>query len=98
MNKFLITLARIPKCQPRFGFADILKDKDKGDETVYFTKEDQKLMSKLLKKMKENNDKQKSSSSNEKEDKEDLQKILSRYKINYTDALIDEVLNWKKGD
>ena len=40
MNKFLITLARIPKCQPRFGFADILKDKDKGDETVYFTKED----------------------------------------------------------
>ncbi|CAD8087728.1 unnamed protein product [Paramecium primaurelia] len=98
MNKFLITLARIPKCQPRFGFADVLKDKDKGDEKVYFTKEDQKLMQKLLKKMKENNEKPKSSGSNDKEDKEDLQKIFSRYKINYTDALIEEVLNWKRGD
>ena len=33
-------------------------------------------MSKLLKKMKENNDKQKSSSINEKEDKEDLQVLI----------------------
>lgn len=40
MNRFLVTLTRIPKYQPRFGFADVLKDKDKGDEKVYFTKED----------------------------------------------------------
>ncbi|CAK91668.1 unnamed protein product (macronuclear) [Paramecium tetraurelia] len=55
-------------------------------------------MSKLLKKMKEANEHPQAAGSNSAEDKEELQKIFNRYKVNYTDAFIEEVLNWKKSD
>ncbi len=41
MNRILSTLTRIPKYTPRFAFAgDKLKDRDLGEERVFFTKED----------------------------------------------------------
>lgn len=44
MNLILSTLVRSSMrsstCQTRFYFSDILKDKDKGEEAIYFTKED----------------------------------------------------------
>ncbi|CAD8165428.1 unnamed protein product [Paramecium pentaurelia] len=98
MNKLLISIAKIPIYQPRFSFNKVLKDKDKGDEKQFFSKEDQKLMSKLIKKMKEANEHPQASTSNSQEDKDELQKIFSRYKVNYTDAMIEEILNWKKSD
>ncbi|CAD8190771.1 unnamed protein product [Paramecium octaurelia] len=98
MNKLLIGITRIPKYQPRFSFSKALKDKDKGDEKAFFSKEDQKLMSKLIKKMKEASEHPQTAGSNNAEDKEELQKIFNRYRVNYTDALIEEILNWKRSD
>ncbi|CAD8121935.1 unnamed protein product [Paramecium sonneborni] len=98
MNKFLINFARITKYQPRFSFSKAFKDKDKGDEKAFFTKEDQKLMSQLIKKMKDASEHPPQSANNHHDDKEELQKIFNRYKVTYTDALIEEIINWKKSD
>lgn len=60
-------------------------------------------MQKLLKKMKDTNEVVKNL--NDPGDKEELQviinliqNILSRYKVGHNDALVEEILRWKKGD
>ncbi|CAD8143515.1 unnamed protein product [Paramecium octaurelia] len=99
MKNFSISLIKIVKYQPRFNFADLLKQKDQGDEKLYFTKEDEKIMSKLMKKIQESNENQIEKDENElKIPKEELQKIFSKYRVTYNEALLKEILMWRKNN
>ncbi|CAD8052663.1 unnamed protein product [Paramecium primaurelia] len=97
MKNFSISFIKIVKYYPRFNFADLLKQTDSNDEKVYFTKEDEKIMSKLMKKIQESNENQMNKDEKEvKMPKEELQKIFSNYRVTYNEALLKEILIWRK--
>ena len=73
-----------------------LDDKSKGDEKVFFNKEDQKVLNALLKKM-QNQAKQQAAELPEKHC-ESLNKLLKDHKINPDEhkEFVDALLDWKK--
>ncbi|KAM3133368.1 hypothetical protein pb186bvf_014529 [Paramecium bursaria] len=76
---------------PRYAFVQKLGEKEKGDEKAFFNKQDQAKVKKLAKKLGDSDKKYQDNP-----DKEELQTILSRYKVTYTEALVEELLKWKK--
>lgn len=73
-----------------------LEDKTKGDEKVFFNKEDQKVLNALLKKM-QNQAKQQAAEL-PKDQCESLNKLLKDHKINTDEhkEFVDALLEWKK--
>lgn len=73
-----------------------LDDKSKGDEKVYFNKEDQKVLNALLKKM-QTQVKQQAADLPEKHC-ESLTKLLKDHKINADEhkEFVNALLDWKK--
>ena len=73
-----------------------LDDKSKGDEKVFFNKEDQKVLNNLLKKM-QTQAKQQAAELPEKHC-ESLNKLLKDHKINPDEnkEFVDALLDWKK--
>ena len=81
----------------KFSFANApLEDKSKGDEKVFFNKEDQKVLNALLKKM-QNQAKQQSAEVPT-QSCESLNKLLKNHKINPEESkeFVDALLEWKK--
>jgi hypothetical protein len=81
----------------QFSFATgPLDDKTKGDEKVFFNKEDQKVLNALLKKM-QNQAKQQAAELPA-QTCESLNKLLKSHKINPEEnkEFVDALLDWKK--
>jgi hypothetical protein len=81
---------------PAFFFAgDTMKDKSKGDEKNFFTKEDQKVLQALIKKMQNQT---KVLEKDEDKHAEALKKVLKDHKINADDhkEFVDALLEWRK--
>ncbi|KAL4506524.1 hypothetical protein ABPG72_000095 [Tetrahymena utriculariae] len=98
--KNLIQTYRAMSVQSRFTFAtreeEWLDKRTKSNEKVYFDQEDRKAMKRLLEKL--------NTTSKFVEDSEylvpqnrEVENILKRYHINYTQALVDELVDWKLG-
>ncbi|CAD8058298.1 unnamed protein product [Paramecium sonneborni] len=95
-NILQISFIKFLKYRPRFYFADLKKYKY-GDEKAYFTKEDEQMLSQLMKKIQQNDDNQLYQQENEKKyPKEELQKILSNHNVTYNEALLRQILMWRK--
>ena len=81
---------------PAFFFAgDSMKDKSKGDEKNFFTKEDQKALQSLLKKMQNQT---KVLEKDEDKHADALKKVLKDHKINADEHkdFFDALLEWRK--
>jgi hypothetical protein len=80
--------------QPMATFSDKLKDKGSGDEKIFFNKEDERALKKLLKKVKGQSSQVESTSSIETAEKE-LLKLIKEHNIKSNSTLVGDLLQWK---
>ncbi|EGR29192.1 hypothetical protein IMG5_161080 [Ichthyophthirius multifiliis] len=89
------SLRLIPKYQFSKHEDDWLNKQHKSKEKLYFTQEEQKQMKKLLEKLSQTS-KFVEDVEHETSDAGQVQKILQRYNISPSEALIEELTDWKK--
>ena len=73
-----------------------LDGKQKGDEKVYFDKQDQQTLQKLLKKLQDQEKQQKAEENSADKQADALKKLLKDHKIAENQEFINDLLEWRK--
>jgi len=81
-------------------FVDSFRDKEKMEEKIYIDKKERELMKKLLERLntEEQDVKVTQQEQGSNEDKENLDKILKKHKVNIPQELFNDIIHWKKGE
>ena len=89
------TIMRSVAVPCRMFAADPIKGKEKGDEKVFFNKEDEKVLRNLMKKLQAQTKATELAPKEAEKQCADLQKIFTAHKID-NKALFDALVEWKK--
>ena len=99
LSKRVVAIATGMRHLPMATFATKkgpLDGKQKGDEKVYFDKQDQQTLQKLLKKLQDQEKQQKAEENSADKHADALKKLLKDHKIAENQEFINDLLEWRK--